>query len=95
MLEKIGEVDILILPIGGDNNGGIISSEQAVRIIKQIDPRIVIPMFYKIPGLIVKLENEEKFLKAMTQKSVEMQDKLSIKKKKISDRGTEIVLLKP
>ncbi len=95
VLEKIGQVDILILPIGGTNNGGIISSEQAVRIIKQIEPRIVIPMLYKVSGLNVKLENQEKFLKAMTQKTIEAQDKLSIKKKNISDKGTEIVLLKP
>ncbi|MEA3295700.1 MAG: MBL fold metallo-hydrolase [Patescibacteria group bacterium] len=94
-LEKIVEADILILPIGGANDGGIISSEQAVRIIKQVDPRIVIPMFYKIPGLTVKLENQEKFLKAMTQKTIEAQDKLSIKKKNISDKGVEIALLKP
>ena len=47
-LEEIGDIDILMIPVGGVYT---IDSEEAAGIISQIEPRIVIPMHYKIPGL--------------------------------------------
>ncbi len=77
-LEKIGDADILIIPIGGNQT---INSSGAAKIIKQIEPRIVIPMVYQIPKLKEKLETIDEFLKTMGMKSIEAQNKLTIKKK--------------
>jgi len=91
-LEKIGDIDILMIPIGG---GDIIDSSQAVKIVSQIEPRIVIPMSYKIPKLKIKLEGVDVFLKAMGQKSAETLDKLLIKKKDLPEGETKVIVLRP
>ena len=59
-LEKIGEIDILMVPVGGT---WTIDSSEAVKIINQIEPSIVIPMHYKIPGLTIKVDDVADFLK--------------------------------
>jgi len=91
-LEKIGDIDILMIPTGG---GDIIDSSQAVKIVSQIEPRIVIPMSYKIPKLKIKLEGVDVFLKAMGQKSAETLDKLLIKKKDLPEGETKVIVLRP
>lgn len=91
-LEKIGDIDILMIPVGGIYT---IDSKIASKIISQIEPKIVIPMHYQIPRLRVKLEGLDKFLKAMGTKSIEPLNKLSIKKKDLPQEGVKIVVLKP
>lgn len=91
-LEEVGEVDILMIPVGGKYT---IDAGEAVKIIKQIEPRFVIPMHYKIPGLKLDLDGVEKFMKEIETK-VEPQEKLAIKKKDIGEEEkTEIVVLRP
>jgi L-ascorbate metabolism protein UlaG (beta-lactamase superfamily) len=48
MIEAIGDVDILMVPVGG---GTTIDHKKAHEVVEQIDPRIVIPMHYKVDGL--------------------------------------------
>ncbi len=91
-IETIGEVDILIIPIGGVYT---ISAKEAVKIMSQIEPNITIPMHYQIPKLKVKLDGLDKFLKTMGMKSVTPLPKLSIKKKDISAEEAKIVVLNP
>lgn len=43
-LEQIGMVDIAIVPVGG--NGYTLDGVGALKVIKQIEPKIVIPTFY-------------------------------------------------
>ena len=43
-LETIGEVDVLLVPVGGFYT---IDSDAAVSLVKKIEPSIVIPMHYK------------------------------------------------
>ena len=91
-LEKIGNVDILMIPVGGQFT---ISSQEAQRIISQIEPKIVIPMHYELPKLKVKLDNVDKFLKVMGKNSVVPQDKFTVKLSALSQNGTEVVVLQP
>jgi L-ascorbate metabolism protein UlaG (beta-lactamase superfamily) len=91
-LEQIGEVDILMIPVGGVYT---VNGPEAAKIIAQIEPRIVIPMHYALPKLKVKLEGVEKFLKAMGAKDIEAQAKLTIKKKDLPEEETKVVVLKP
>jgi L-ascorbate metabolism protein UlaG (beta-lactamase superfamily) len=91
-IEKIGDIDILMLPIGG---GDSISSKEAIKIMSQIEPKIIIPMYYQIAKLRLKLEGLDKFLKAMGVKKVEPLPKLSIKKKNISPDEAKIIILNP
>jgi len=92
-LEKIGEIDILMIPVGGIYT---ISAKEAPKIISQIEPKIVIPMHYQIPKLELKkkLDGLDKFLKTMGIKKIEPLPKLSIKKKDLSEE-TKITVLTP
>jgi len=91
-LEKIGEVDILMIPVGGVYT---ISSKEAPKIMAQIEPKIIIPMNYQVPKLKVKLDGLDKFLNIMGIKSIESLNKLSIKKKDLSEEEIKIIVLKP
>jgi L-ascorbate metabolism protein UlaG (beta-lactamase superfamily) len=90
-VEKIGSVDVLMIPVGGFYT---ISSKEAAKIISQIEPKIVIPMHYQVPKLKIKLEGLDKFLKTMGVKSPEILNKLTIKKKDVPEEGMEIKVLK-
>lgn len=91
-VEKIGDCDILMIPVGGVYT---ISGQEAPKIISQIEPRIVIPMHYQLPKLKLKskLESLDKFLKAMGQKGIAPQPKLTLKKKDLPEEGTKIIVL--
>lgn len=92
-LEEIGNVDILMLPVGGVYT---IDSKQAAKIISQIEPKIIVPMHYQIPKLKLKLDGVDKFLKVIGAKSAESQPKLLIKKKDLPPEGEmKIIVLQP
>ena len=92
-LEKIGPVDILMIPVGGVYT---IDASQAQKIVGQVDPKIVIPMHFELPKLTVKLDSVEKFLKIMGKNSVESVDKLNIKVSSLpKDGDMSIIVLKP
>jgi len=91
-LETIGEVDILLIPVGGVYT---ISAKEALNVMSQIEPNITIPMHYQIPKLKNKLDGLDKFLKSLGIKSMTPENKLSIKKKDILPEEAKIIVLKP
>jgi len=91
-LDKIGDIDILMIPIGGIYT---IDAAEAVKVMAQIEPRVIIPMHYKIPKLKIKLDDIDKFLKNLGIKKPESLPKLSIKKKDISAEEAKIIILQP
>ena len=92
-LEKIGEVDILMIPVGGTFT---IDSSEAAKVVGQIEPKIVVPMHYGLPKLKVELDGVEKFLKAMGKNAIVPQDKLTIKNSALpKDGAMEIIVLQP
>ncbi len=62
--EAINGPDILFIPVGGKYT---IGGTRAAKLVNQIEPRIVIPMHYKIPELSKKINIEpvDRFLKEM------------------------------
>lgn len=94
-VDLIGEVDILFLPIG-------IDPKTSVKIMSQIEPKVIIPMHYKIPkskampaGRQEKLDSINNFLKILGIKSLEKTSKLSIKKKDLPKEEVKIIGLEP
>ena len=77
-LEKIEKVDILLIPVGGTVT---INAKEAKQIISQIEPKIVIPMHYQIPGLEKTLDGVDKFYSEMSIKKPEIISKLKISRK--------------
>lgn len=90
-LEYIENTDILLIPVGGTFT---INAKEAANLVSQIEPRIVIPMHYKIPGLKLDIASADKFIKEIGNKKEEM-DKLRISKKDLPQEETKLIILKP
>ncbi len=91
-LDAIGDVDVLLLPVGGVYT---IDAKGAAGIVGQIEPKIAIPMHYALPKLKVKLGGVEEFLKIMGAKGVSPQEKLVLKAKDLTEEETNVVVLQP
>lgn len=91
-LEKIENIDILIVPVGGH---GTMSAKEAAEFAAALEPRIVIPVQYHIPGIKEHLDGPEAFIKAMGGKAEEPAAKLKIIRKDLPQDTTKIVLLSP
>jgi L-ascorbate metabolism protein UlaG (beta-lactamase superfamily) len=89
-LEILEGCDILMIPVGGNFT---IDGVQAVKIISQIQPRIVIPMHYKVPGLNIKIDPVDKFLKEFGVSQVEKLDKFKVSKKDLPQEETKVIIL--
>ena len=85
-VEALENVDILLLPVGG---GDVMDSKLAGEIITEVEPRMVIPMYYDLPGLKMKLAGVDAFCKSVVCKRQDM-NKLKISKK---DLPTEDMLI--
>jgi L-ascorbate metabolism protein UlaG (beta-lactamase superfamily) len=57
-IEMIGKIDVLLIPVGGVYT---INFEEAVKVVQQINPFIVIPMHYKTSALKFNLEGLDNF----------------------------------
>lgn len=90
-IEELGEIDILILPVGGNT---VLSASAASKVVNEIEPKIVIPSHYKMADLILDLDDLNKFIKEMGGKKEEM-DKLTVKKKDLTEEGTRVVVIEP
>lgn len=92
-LEEIGEVEIAFIPVGGTYT---LDAVEAAKVAKQIEPKMVVPMHYKIPGLSADISGLEPFLKEMGGGSKAAVEKLTVKKKDFTEEGKmEIAVLKP
>ena len=71
----IGTVDVLLVPVGGKDS---LNAKQAAETIRLIEPRIVLPMHYKVPQLKSQLDPLEPFLKEMGLAAQVPQPKLQV-----------------
>jgi L-ascorbate metabolism protein UlaG (beta-lactamase superfamily) len=90
-LEALGQVDVLIVPVGGTYT---IEAAEAVKVAEQLEPHLIIPMHYKLPGLKINLAGLDNFLKEMGLDKKPALDKLTIKKKDLAGKEMEVVIFK-
>jgi L-ascorbate metabolism protein UlaG (beta-lactamase superfamily) len=76
-LEEIGKVDILMVPVGGVSTIGAAS---AAALVRQMDPRIVLPMHYQTSLFKAELEPLQGFLREMGASEQASQPKLNVTK---------------
>jgi L-ascorbate metabolism protein UlaG (beta-lactamase superfamily) len=74
-VEEIGSVDVLLLPVGGVST---INAAIAAEVVRQLEPKVVVPMHYKTPALAWELEPVDRFLKEMGIAQLNPQSKLTI-----------------
>lgn len=82
--EGIGQVDILIIPIGGN---GVLPADDAHELAVSLEPKIIIPIHYDKKSL-------ETFLKEGGQPAADMVEKLTIKRKDLDGKEAEIIVVK-
>ena len=90
-LKKLDEIDVLFVPIGGKFT---IDASEASEVIGQIEPKIVIPMHYKVRGLKIEIDDLEPFKKEQGLSDIRPKPSLAISKNRLPEEP-EIVVLKP
>jgi len=95
-IEDIGDIDVLFVPVGGNES---LNASEAVAVIAQLEPRIVIPMHYAGPQAILDLPLDpiERFLNEMGVKEPVFEEKLTVSSGSLPPEGSaaRVVLLRP
>jgi L-ascorbate metabolism protein UlaG (beta-lactamase superfamily) len=82
-IEKLENIDVLFLPVGGQTT---INAVMAAEVVRQLTPKVVIPMHYKTPALKnIELDPIDNFLKEIGAGNVTSQPKLNITKSSIPE----------
>ncbi len=87
--EALDAVDVLLIPVGG---GESLNAAQAAEVVSLLEPRVVIPMHYKVKGLKQKLDSVDKFLREMGLDSVAPQEVFKVTHSGLPEE-TQVVLL--
>jgi len=91
-VEQIGHVDVAVVPMG--NSGYTMDGIGALKVIKQIEPKVVIPTHYADKALKYKVPQVElaEALKALAMEPSETLDKYKPKAAELTDTTHLIVL---
>lgn len=90
-VERLEGTDILLIPVGGKYT---LDAKKAVEVINQIEPRLVIPMHYKVKDLRLDINGVEPFIKEIGMKPQYAEDKLKVNKKDLPQEEMELVVFK-
>jgi L-ascorbate metabolism protein UlaG (beta-lactamase superfamily) len=90
-VEQLDGVDILLVPVGGRDT---LAPSGAAEVISQLEPSVVIPMHYKVPGIQANLGSLSRFLTEMGVSEPKQLESLSISKSQLGDEP-RVVVLKP
>ncbi len=90
-VEELENVDVLLVPVGGRNT---LTPSGAAEVISQLEPSVVIPMHYKVPGIQANLGTLQRFLKEMGVDEVSEVETFSVTKNQLGE-DPRVVVLKP
>jgi L-ascorbate metabolism protein UlaG (beta-lactamase superfamily) len=89
-LDVIGSVDVLLVPVGGGNS---LDAAGAAEVVRQIEPRVVVPMHYALPAVKKQMDGVDRFLKEMGAPGTEPIQRLSISATTGETETTKVVVL--
>lgn len=89
-MEKIGNIDILMIPVGGKYT---INGKQAAKIAKKLSPSIIIPMHYKVSGIKMDIDDEKEFCNEIGDCPKNKVNKITLKKKDLEGKSLEVLLM--
>lgn len=94
-LESIGTVDVLFVPVGG--NGYTLDPVGAAKMIKKIDPKVIIPTHYDIKGITYEVPQQplEELLKVLSIEPSETTPKYKLKVGSSFAEIQQLVILEP
>jgi L-ascorbate metabolism protein UlaG (beta-lactamase superfamily) len=88
-IEALGNVNVVLVPVGG---GDGLNAAKAAEIVSLLEPNIVIPMHYRTPGTKVPLDPLDKFLKEMGLHETEHIASLKVTRSGLPDETKVVVL---
>ena len=88
-VEEIGNVDILLVPVGG---GDSLDAPPAAETVSLIEPKLVIPMHFKTDIEKTALDPIERFLKEMGAKTTETHAKIAVTRSSLPEE-TQVLIL--
>jgi len=92
-LEAIGMVDVLLIPVGG--NGYTLDPVGALKLIKKIEPKIIIPTHYADSKIKYEVPQQslEEAIKGLAMEPRERLPKLKLKPADLATEGTQLIIL--
>ncbi len=94
-IDEIGDIDILLVPVGGFYT---IDADAAKELCRRIEPSIIIPMHYNQNGLnqktFEKLTPVDDFLKTIGTEKKEPVEELKVTKEELIDEEAKVVVMK-
>ena len=88
-VEEIGDVDILMVPVGG---GESLDAPPAAETVSLIEPKLVIPMHFKTDIEKNNLDPIDRFLKEMGAKTTETHAKIAVARNSLPEE-TQVLIL--
>jgi L-ascorbate metabolism protein UlaG (beta-lactamase superfamily) len=88
-VESLKDPDVLLIPVGGH---GMLTSAATAEVISQLEPKLVVPMQYALPGLAIELDPLEPFRREMALQELHTQPRLNVTRSSLPDDTTVVVL---
>ncbi len=89
-LEKIGSVNVLMVPIGGRYT---LDHKKAIENIKKIEPNIIIPMHFRLKNSTADIDDEKDFCLEIGNCLAERPSKLNLKSKDFENKSMQAIVM--
>jgi L-ascorbate metabolism protein UlaG (beta-lactamase superfamily) len=87
--EALGNVDVLLIPVGGVYT---LTAASAAEVVSLLEPRLIVPMHYKTKALSFRLGTVDPFLKEMGAEDAAPHESLKITKANLPEEAEVVVL---
>jgi len=91
-IDELLPCDILLTPIGSPNT---LELDDIMQTIQDLDPNIIIPMQYNVPGSTINDVELEPFLNKLGKNEVTPQNRLTLSKSNVENSSMELNILNP
>lgn len=89
-LQPLVGSDVLLLPVGG---GPVLAAAAAARLVSWLEPRVVVPCYYRTEGVTVKLDRLDKFCAEIGTCPTEELSKLKLSRRDLPADELRVVIL--
>jgi L-ascorbate metabolism protein UlaG (beta-lactamase superfamily) len=88
-IEALKDPAVLLIPVGGHCT---VSSAEVAEVVSQLEPKLVVPMHYALPGIGLDLDPIEPFCREMAVEETKAQPRLSVTRSSLPDETTVVLL---
>lgn len=84
--------DVLFVPVGGKDS---LNAKQAAHIVQQVDPRVIVPIYYNFPGSRLFLDKVDPFIKELGRTKFDKVDKLRLSLRDLPQDESRLFVINP